>query len=103
MTPAKLAAAVRTGSLLRIGEGVYLAPDSPDLAVRRLAELKQPFTVSDARRALATSRRVAVPLLEFLDRSNLTRRVDDLHRRVDDQPGSPPRSARARRHSFAAP
>lgn len=89
LTPAKLAAAVRAGSLLRIGPGVYLAPDAPDLAVRRLAELRQPFTVSDARRALATSRRVAVPLLEFLDRSHLTRRVDDLHRRVDDQPRSP--------------
>jgi selenocysteine-specific elongation factor len=88
LTPAKLAAAVRAGSLLRIGEGVYLAPDAPDLAVRRLAELQQPFTVSDARRALATSRRVAVPLLQFLDRSNLTQRVDDLHRRVDDRPRS---------------
>jgi selenocysteine-specific elongation factor len=88
LTQAKLAAAVRAGCLLRIGEGVYLAPDAPDLAVHRLAELQQPFTVSDARRALATSRRVAVPLLQFLDRSGFTRRVDDLHRRVDDQPRS---------------
>jgi hypothetical protein len=30
----------------------------------------------------------AGPLLELLDRSNLTRRVDDLHRRVVDGPRS---------------
>ncbi|MEV0802908.1 selenocysteine-specific translation elongation factor [Kribbella sp. NPDC050281] len=90
LTPAKLAAAVRVGSLLRVADGVYLAPDAPSLAVQRLAELPQPFTVSDARRALATSRRVAVPLLELLDRADLTRRVDDLHRRVAGEP-QPPR------------
>ena len=82
LTPAKLAAAVRVGSLLRVADGVYLAPDAPSRAVARLAELPQPFTVSDARRALATSRRVAIPLLELLDRSDLTQRVDDLHRSV---------------------
>lgn len=82
LTPAKLAAAVRVGSLLRVADGVYLAPDAPSRAAERLAELPQPFTVSDARRALATSRRVAVPLLELLDRSDLTHRIDDLHRSV---------------------
>lgn len=86
LTPKKLAAAVRAGSLLRIGEDVYLAPDAPDLAVQRLAELQQPFTVSDARQALATSRRVVLPLLQLLDHTNLTRRLDDLHRQVVDRP-----------------
>ncbi|WP_328526543.1 selenocysteine-specific translation elongation factor [Kribbella sp. NBC_00359] len=85
LTPAKLAAAVRTGALLQVGDGVYLAPEAPGLAVQRLAELPQPFTVSDVRMALGTSRRVAVPLLQLLDRANLTRRVDDVHRRVVDQ------------------
>jgi selenocysteine-specific elongation factor len=88
LTPAKLAAAVRTGSLLQVGDGLYLAPDARELAVRRLAELPQPFTVSDARRALDTSRRVAVPLLQLLDRAHLTRRVDDVHRRVVGQASS---------------
>ncbi|HEX2130737.1 MAG TPA: SelB C-terminal domain-containing protein, partial [Actinophytocola sp.] len=32
---------------------------------------------SDARRALATTRRVAVPLLERLDANGITRRNDD--------------------------
>ena len=85
LTPAKLAAAVRTGALLQVGDGVYLAPEAPDLAVQRLAQLPQPFTVSDVRMALATSRRVALPLLQLLDRANLTRRDDDVHRRVVDQ------------------
>ena len=36
----------------------------------------QPFTLSAARQALGTTRRVAVPLLEYLDRQGATRRVD---------------------------
>ncbi|TCC49078.1 selenocysteine-specific translation elongation factor [Kribbella capetownensis] len=95
LTPARLAAAVRIGSLLPIGDGVYLTPESVDLAVQRLAELPQPFTVSDARSALATTRRVAVPLLELLDRANLTRRVDEVHRLVADRsPTDRPAGAR---------
>jgi selenocysteine-specific elongation factor len=43
--------------------------------------LPQPFTVSQARRALDTTRRVAVPLLEHLDRAGLTERLDEVHRR----------------------
>jgi selenocysteine-specific elongation factor len=42
-----------------------------------LAGLPQPFTVSEARRALGTTRRVAVPLLEQLDARRATRRGDD--------------------------
>ncbi|WP_216592346.1 SelB domain-containing protein, partial [Verrucosispora sioxanthis] len=37
----------------------------------------QPFTLSAARQALDTTRRVAVPLLELLDRRGLTRRLPD--------------------------
>ena len=33
-----------------------------------LAGLPQPFTTAEARKALGTTRRVAIPLLEFLDR-----------------------------------
>ncbi|MGP4028698.1 selenocysteine-specific translation elongation factor [Actinomadura sp. 3N407] len=71
-----LAAAVRSGRLLRVADGVYLLPDAADLAVRRLATLPQPFTLSDGRRALGTTRRVAVPLFEMLDRAGRTRRID---------------------------
>ena len=79
MTVPILAAAVRQGLLLRLSTPsapVVLLPDAPDQAVRLLAELPAPFTVSDARGALDTSRRVAVPLLEHLDATRRTRRVD---------------------------
>ncbi len=73
----ELAAAVRAGRLTRIADGVVLGPDALDRAARILATLPQPFTVSEARRALDTTRRVAVPLLELLDRQGTTRRDGD--------------------------
>ena len=84
---AELAAAERTGRLLRLPDDVVLLPDGPARAMRRLAGLDQPFTLSAAREALGTTRRVAVPLLEHLDARGWTRRVDDRLRRVV-RPGS---------------
>ncbi|WP_255205704.1 SelB C-terminal domain-containing protein [Actinomadura sp. BRA 177] len=40
--------------------------------------------MSEARRALGTTRRVAVPLLEHLDGKGYTTRVDDLRRRCTE-------------------
>jgi selenocysteine-specific elongation factor len=73
----ELAAAVRAGALLRVGEGIYLLPGADTAAGAVLAGLPQPFTLSEARRALGTTRRVAVPLLELLDANGLTRRHPD--------------------------
>lgn len=73
----ELAAAVRAGALLRLGGAVVLLPDAVDEAVRVLARLPQPFTLSGARQALDTTRRVAVPLLELLDARGATRRLPD--------------------------
>jgi len=78
----ELAAAERTQRVLRLGEGVVLLPTAPMLALQALAQLPQPFTTSQARQALGTSRRVAIPLLEYLDGRGLTRRIDDEHREV---------------------
>ncbi|HEX6501101.1 MAG TPA: selenocysteine-specific translation elongation factor, partial [Micromonosporaceae bacterium] len=75
--PRELAAAVRAGSLLRVSDGIVLLPDAPSRAADVLSGLPQPFTLSEARQALGTSRRVAVPLLELLDRRGLTRRLPD--------------------------
>lgn len=61
---------------------MVLLPSAPRQALQRLTQLPQPFTTSQARQALGTSRRVAIPLLEYLDRKGLTRRVDDDHREV---------------------
>jgi selenocysteine-specific elongation factor len=78
----ELAAAERARRVLRLQGGVVLLPSAPELAIRALAQLPQPFTTSQARQALGTSRRVAIPLLEYLDRRGLTRRIDDDHREV---------------------
>ena len=80
--PRELAAAERLGLLLRVADGVVLLPDAPARAVEQLATLPQPFTVSQAREALGTTRRVAVPLLELLDRRGRTRRQADGTRTV---------------------
>jgi len=79
--PRELAAAVRAGSLMRVGDGIVLLPGADARAADVLSRLPQPFTVSQARRALGTTRRVAVPLLEHLDRTGLTERSDEVHRR----------------------
>jgi selenocysteine-specific elongation factor len=75
--PKELAAAVRNGRLARIADGVVLGPNVFDRAAETLRTLSQPFTVADAKRALDTTRRVAVPLLEELDKRRVTRRADD--------------------------
>jgi len=61
---------------------VVLLPDAPQVAARRLSEVPQPFTLSSARQTLDTTRRVAVPLLEYLDSIHVTERVDGGLRRL---------------------
>lgn len=78
----ELAAAARAGRILRLRDGVVLLPSAPALAMRDLAALPQPFTTSQARAALSTTRRVAIPLLEHLDAKGWTRRLDAGHREV---------------------
>jgi len=78
----ELAAAERVGRLLRLRDGVVLLPTAPALAMRTLARLDQPFTTSQARQALGTTRRIAVPLLEHLDSRGWTSRLDAGHRTV---------------------
>ncbi len=80
--PRELAAAVRDGQLVRIADGVYLAPGVERVARERLAGVPQPFTVSQARSAWGTSRRVAVPLMEWLDARGVTQRLPDASRRL---------------------
>lgn len=79
----ELAAAVHAGRLTKVADGVVLGPDAFDRATAVLKTLPQPFTVSEARRVLGTSRRVAVPLLEQLDARRITRRGPDGTRRMN--------------------
>lgn len=80
--PRELAAAESLGLLLRLADGVVLLPSSPARAMRLLAGLPQPFTTSEARQVLGTTRRIAIPLLEHLDARGWTRRLDAGHREV---------------------
>jgi selenocysteine-specific elongation factor len=73
----QLAAAVRLGLVVQLAPNVVLRAGAPEAAATVLAALPQPFTLSEARQALGTSRRVAVPLLELLDRTGTTRRLPD--------------------------
>jgi selenocysteine-specific elongation factor len=86
LSPRELAAAAAAGRLLRVpgadGGELVLLPDAPARAMRVLAGLPQPFTLSQARQALGTTRRVAVPLLEHLDSRGWTRRLDGSRREV---------------------
>ncbi|NUR15378.1 MAG: selenocysteine-specific translation elongation factor [Dermatophilaceae bacterium] len=78
----EVAAAVRAGRLIRLDDDVVLLPTTPARAMRVLADLPQPFTTSEARVALDSTRRTVIPLLEHLDGRGWTRRVDGSHREV---------------------
>jgi selenocysteine-specific elongation factor len=77
-----IAVAAKAGQLLRITEQIVLAPGADKAAAEVLAGLPQPFTTAQAREALKTSRRVAIPLLEYLDRARVTERLPDDRRRI---------------------
>ena len=81
-----IAAAERAGLLLRVSDQIVLAPGADALAASVLAGLPQPFTAAEARVALGTTRRVAIPLLEFLDRAGVTLRLPDDRRRLVSRP-----------------
>jgi selenocysteine-specific elongation factor len=82
LDPRAIAAAARAGLLLRVTEQIVLAPGAEAEAARILARLPQPFTTAEARQALGTTRRVAIPLLEYLDRARITQRLPDDRRRL---------------------
>lgn len=72
-----VAALARAGQLLRVDDSVVLLPGTDTAAAGRLGQLPQPFTTSQARTALGTSRRVALALLAHLDKKGVTQRLPD--------------------------
>jgi selenocysteine-specific elongation factor len=82
-----LAAAERAGRLLRLTPEVVVLPRADERAAVVLSGLPQPFTASQARTALGTSRRVVLPLLARLDaRGRTVRLADDTRRVIAPQP-----------------
>jgi selenocysteine-specific elongation factor len=72
----------RDGSVPKLVIASASGADALDRAAAVLKALPQPFTVAQAKRAMNTTRRVAVPLLEQLDARRITRRDDDNTRTV---------------------
>ncbi|MFT4085141.1 MAG: selenocysteine-specific translation elongation factor [Nocardioides sp.] len=81
-----LGAAARKGLVLRLKGDILVHPSAPERARDLLATLEQPFTMSAARQALGTTRRISMPLLEHLDAIGLTDRLDANLRRVRAEP-----------------
>ncbi|HHY47049.1 MAG TPA: selenocysteine-specific translation elongation factor [Firmicutes bacterium] len=84
------------GHLVRIGEGIILHKDAVEMAksiVKRKLEEQGSIGVGEIRDALGTTRKIAVPLLEYFDQIGLTRRAGDLR-----QPGPHFRAAHMDRY-----
>ena len=86
--PEELRALLRRGLVITKG-GVYFAASATTAAARVLVKLDQArpdgFTVSEARQALGTTRKWAVPLLELLDEAGITLRRGDRRQVRDPQ------------------
>src|SRR5438270_317403 len=71
---------VESGEAIEVGSDAVLLRENFEHIKARIAEFVSkngPATVSELRRALESSRRIMVPLLEKLDREGFTRRVED--------------------------
>jgi selenocysteine-specific elongation factor len=82
LEPRSIAAAARAGLLLRVSDQIVLAPGAAEAAACILATLPPPFTAAEARQALETTRRTAIPLLEYLDEAGVTERLPDDRRQL---------------------
>jgi selenocysteine-specific elongation factor len=74
---------VRLGVLVAVAPGGYLGRSTLETAVatlRRSFPDGRPFAATEAKEALGTTRRTAIPLLEHLDRTGVTVRQGDLRR-----------------------
>ena len=83
---------VRMGVLVAVGPGGYLGRSALQGAVetlRRSFPDGRPFAATEAKEALGTTRRTAIPLLEHLDRTGVTVRSGDL-RRLTGTPAATP-------------
>lgn len=84
LDPELVAALVRAGNLVRISDGLIYLPQQVDLLVEVLRRCAESFTVGEFRDACQLSRKYAIPLLEWADRQEITRRDGDLRRLIED-------------------
>ena len=72
-----LHALIRHGDLVKVGPDLVFTSEQISEIESRTAELPDGFSVSQFRDNFAMTRRHAVPLLEWLDKSGWTKRVGD--------------------------
>ena len=69
---------VKTGSLVRLPGGWIVAREAVDTVVERLrARGRKPLDIAEFKEMFGLTRRLAIPLLEYLDGAKVTRRVGD--------------------------
>ena len=74
---------VREGSVVRINDSIYITSGVYKSMLDALKEFfrkKPEMTVAEFRDILRTSRKYAVPLLEYLDSNKITLRVGDVRK-----------------------
>ena len=82
-------ALLRDGSLVAVGGTFAYLPEQLQELVRLVRSMDDGFSVADFRNTLDITRKHAVPLLEWLDRSGITRRKGDLRLIRPLPPGGP--------------
>lgn len=69
---------VRSGALVRLAEGVYIHPKTVEATASRVREHRgETIDIAWFKATFALSRKIAVPLLEHLDRIGVTKRSGD--------------------------
>jgi selenocysteine-specific elongation factor len=71
---------LQAGEVVEISSELVMSAGAVQLArdrVRQFVRAKGPATASELREMLGTNRRVIIPLLEWLDREGVTRRIGD--------------------------
>jgi len=89
LDPEVVHALLRDGSLVAIDEAFAYLPRQLDELIDRVRTMDDGFSVADFRNAFGVTRKHAVPLLEWLDRSGVTRREGDRRVVRRSQPGGP--------------
>lgn len=80
LDPALLAVLTERGNVVRINDSIVFATSAYSEMLGRIVDhlqTKGAITVADVRDAFGTSRKYALPLLEYLDQQKITRRNGD--------------------------
>lgn len=68
---------LETRQLVRVDEGIYYPPVVLDSLREKLRQFGGPFTVAQFRDSTKTTRKFALPLLQYFDESRFTKRMGD--------------------------